>query len=234
MRAAALGPYPFLMTRKLIALLAGLIIFIGIPLLTWGPGHTGAFFQHPARLAYVVITLIAQVLAVMFVPDAGISQSEGKNTVARQRIAVLLLQLLSVGIIAVAPYADGHGWLVFSGEIARYVGLVCYALGIVLMNLAVVWLGRHFSIQVTIQNDHELVTTGPYRLVRHPRYTGILLGFGGIALIFTSVAALIMLGLLFLTMLWRVADEEVLMAQAFPNAWPAYARTTKRLIPWIY
>jgi protein-S-isoprenylcysteine O-methyltransferase len=103
-----------------------------------------------------------------------------------------------------------------------------------LMNWAITFLGRHFSVQVTIQKDHELVTNGPYRWVRHPRYLGIVVCFVGISLGFASVGALTVAGLLLLTILWRIADEEALMAGSFPAEWRAYVRTSWRLIPWVY
>ena len=222
------------MTKKLITLLAGISIFVGIPVVAWGLGGAAAFFQNPARSAYAVITVVAQILIVILVPNSGASQKEGRTVVARQRIAVFLLQIMTVGIVAVAPYSDGRRWSVIQSESARWIGIAGYVLGLILMNWAVVALGRHFSIQVTLQKNHELVTGGPYRLLRHPRYAGILLCFSGIALVFVSVAALAVAGLLLVTILWRIADEESFMAKSFPADWPVYAQATARLIPWVY
>ena len=222
------------MRKKLIALLAGTSIFVGIPLVAWGLGGSAEFFQNPARLTYVLLTLVAQILGVLLVPNSGVSNAEGATVVARQRVAVFLLQVLTVAIVAIGPWSDRWQWGAIHGEGIRYVGIAFYALGLFLMNWAVISLGRHFSIQVTIQKDHQLVTDGPYRLVRHPRYAGILICFFGIALVFASAVALVVAGLLLGTILWRIADEEALMARSFPADWPVYAQSTARLIPGIY
>jgi len=222
------------MKRKLVALWAGILIFVGIPVVAWGLGNVADFFQNPARSAYVLLTLVAQILSVFLVPNSGVSNAEGTTVVVRQRVAVFLLQVLTMAVIAIGPWSDRRQWGGIHGEAARYVGVVFYALGLFLMNWAVIFLGRHFSIQVTLQKDHQLIVDGPYRYVRHPRYAGILICFSGVALVFASAAALVVVGLLLGTILWRIADEEALMAKSFPVDWPIYVRSTARLIPWVY
>jgi protein-S-isoprenylcysteine O-methyltransferase Ste14 len=95
-------------------------------------------------------------------------------------------------------------------------------------------LGRQFSVQVTLQKDHRLVTGGPYQVLRHPRYLGIILFNVGIALIFHSWLALLLVAALALVLLWRIHDEEAFMQQAFGTQWEAYARQSWRLVPFIY
>ncbi|HOY53308.1 MAG TPA: isoprenylcysteine carboxylmethyltransferase family protein [Opitutaceae bacterium] len=222
------------MTRKLIAAVVGTLAFILVPLFAWGFGDVRGFIQHPARLAYLAVTVLSQIGILLYVPDAGLSRKEGDTVVARQRLAVVLLQLLTVGIIVVAPYSDARSWASIDHAAVRYAGVLLYAAGLFLMNWAVVHLGRHFSVQVTLQKDHALVTHGPYRVVRHPRYTGILLCFAGVALIFASAGALVLVAALLATLGWRVHDEEAMMADAFPSEWPGYAQRTARLIPYVY
>src|SRR5689334_15245567 len=61
-------------------------------------------------------------------------------------------------------------------------GVVLFVLGIIIRWLAIIQLGRFFTVNVTIAEDHELVTTGVYRYVRHPSYSGTLLTFLGFGL----------------------------------------------------
>ncbi|HPG16334.1 MAG TPA: hypothetical protein PK392_00780, partial [Opitutaceae bacterium] len=82
------------MTRKLIAAVVGTLAFILVPLFAWGFGDVRGFIQHPARLAYLAVTVLSQIGILLYVPDAGLSRKEGDTVVARQRLAVVLLQLL--------------------------------------------------------------------------------------------------------------------------------------------
>ncbi|TJX15954.1 MAG: isoprenylcysteine carboxylmethyltransferase family protein, partial [Mesorhizobium sp.] len=94
-------------------------------------------------------------------------------------------------------------------------------------------LGRNWSQTVSAKQDHELVTSGPYRYVRHPMYTGGMVAGIGSAIVVGGgfIFLLILLGSLFL---WRVGAEDRLLAVQFPNEFPAYARRTKALIPFVW
>lgn len=221
--------------RKYSGLVFGLAVFAGLPLLAWGPGDIHAFFSLPLRTAYFSVTVLSILLVVFFVPNAGQSVKAGEEVVARQRYAVPLLQLFPLGILVLAPYSDRHHWLVLpESQWIRILGLALFLGGTVLMNWAAVALGRHFSIQVTVQKDHRLVTSGPFRLVRHPRYLGIAVCFFGTALVFESVAGLVLALLLLLVLFWRIHDEETFMAAHFPDEWPTYAARTARLVPFVF
>jgi protein-S-isoprenylcysteine O-methyltransferase Ste14 len=92
-------------------------------------------------------------------------------------------------------------------------------------------LGRNWSGQVTLKEDHELVTSGPYVAVRHPMYTALILLFGGFSVLLGSASA--WLG--FVLMTWsfwiKLRQEEALMLRQFPEGYPAYMARTKRLFP---
>lgn len=221
-------------TRFVSKLLVGILIFIGLPLLGWGLSDVRGFLGNPARLAYVILTFLLQIQVLIFDPGAGRDSGAGKQIVGRQRIAVVLLQVLSLATLLVAPYCDRRG-LVTIGEsdVIRYLGIVLFAGGFVLVSWAEASLGRQFSTQVTIQEEHRLVTEGLYRYLRHPRYLGIILTNLGIALVFRSGLALIFVAVLVALLLWRINDEENLMRQTFGEEWEAYARRSWRLIPFV-
>ncbi|MCL4876976.1 MAG: hypothetical protein KJ064_09970 [Anaerolineae bacterium] len=79
-----------------------------------------------------------------------------------------------------------------------------------------------------------LVTDGPYRFLRHPRYLGIIMFNLGIALVYRSWMAMILVAALTLVLLWRIHDEESLMHQEFGADWDVYARKSWHLIPFVY
>ncbi len=96
-------------------------------------------------------------------------------------------------------------------------------------------LGRNWSgMAATVQEGHELVQTGPYALVRHPIYTGILLALLGTVLTDATVAGLAGLAAVTAAIAVRIHIEEGLMSQKFGAAHEAYRQRTKKLIPFVW
>jgi protein-S-isoprenylcysteine O-methyltransferase Ste14 len=98
-----------------------------------------------------------------------------------------------------------------------------------------VWARQHlagnWSATVTIKEDHELITSGPYRLTRHPIYTGLLIGFLGTMVVIGEVRGLVAL-VLVTTALWlKMRLEERWMREQFGEHYEAYSRRTAALIP---
>jgi protein-S-isoprenylcysteine O-methyltransferase Ste14 len=112
------------------------------------------------------------------------------------------------------------------------VGVVLFAMGIALAVWARVYLGRNWGMPTTQKDDPELVTTGPYRFVRHPIYTGILLGGLGTALA-TNLIGVIIVVILGAYFYYSATVEEKNLTVTFPTAYPAYRASTKMLIPFI-
>lgn len=140
-----------------------------------------------------------------------------------------------MAIVVAAPYSDRrHGVAFGEFESVRYLGLVLFALGLITMNRAEAPLGKQFSVQVAIQEDHKLVTDGPYRHLCHPRYLSIITFNAGFSLVFHSWLALLLVAVLTLVLPWRVHDEEVFLHQESGTDWEAYAKRSWRLIPFVY
>ncbi len=117
--------------------------------------------------------------------------------------------------------------------IVSSVGLILCVTGMTLLVWARQHLGRNWSQTVAVKKDHQLVTSGPYRYIRHPMYAGGFIACIGSAIVCGGVwiFLLVILGSLFL---WRVGAEDKLMAQKFPNEYPDYKKRTKALIPFIW
>jgi protein-S-isoprenylcysteine O-methyltransferase len=94
-------------------------------------------------------------------------------------------------------------------------------------------LGENWSQTVSAKEDQELITRGPYKLVRHPMYAGGLLASISSALVVGGpfVFATLIVGSLFL---WRVGAEDKLMREQFPETFSDYLRRTKKLIPFVW
>lgn len=215
--------------------LLSLLIFVGLPLLGWGIRDWPSFFGNHARAAYVVVIFFLQLFAIGYNPRVGRNPEKRRAGVASHRINLLLIQIFSLAIVLLAPISDRHFWgSVNWGSGGRYAGLILVAAGFVLMQTAEKYLAKQFSVAVTLQENHQLIESGPYRLIRHPRYLGVLIFFIGISMTFRSYAALALVLVLLLILLWRVRAEEALMHQEFGETWEIYRARSWRLIPYVF
>jgi protein-S-isoprenylcysteine O-methyltransferase Ste14 len=107
------------------------------------------------------------------------------------------------------------------------------AAGAVLLVWARLRLKKNWSQTVSAKEGHELVTTGPYRFVRHPMYAGGIVACIGSAIV-AGGAFVFLLIILTPLFLWRVGAEDRLMARQFPNQYPEYRKCSWDLIPFIY
>jgi len=113
------------------------------------------------------------------------------------------------------------------------IGLAVWVLGLALAIWARVYIGKNWGMPMSRKDDPELVTTGPYRTIRHPIYTGIIVGMAGTA-IAVSTYWLIALALVGGYFIYSAFVEERNMAKIFPAAYPDYKRSTKMLIPFVF
>jgi protein-S-isoprenylcysteine O-methyltransferase len=116
-----------------------------------------------------------------------------------------------------------------------WTGLLLMATGLALRFWAIRVLARFFTVDVNIQEGHELIRRGPYRRLRHPSYTGSLMTFLGFGLALGNVwSLLVVMAPVTVAFIWRMRVEERVLAEAFPAQYPDYARQTKRLIPFVW
>jgi protein-S-isoprenylcysteine O-methyltransferase len=115
------------------------------------------------------------------------------------------------------------------------VGVVLFVAGLTVRWWAIIVLGRFFTVDVTIEKDHELVERGPFRIVRHPSYTGVLLAFVGLALSLGNWAALLVILIpIGAAFVHRMNVEEDALSRALGARYAEYMKRTKRLLPFIY
>jgi protein-S-isoprenylcysteine O-methyltransferase Ste14 len=112
-------------------------------------------------------------------------------------------------------------------------GLVIFAAGLGFAVWARIHIGRNWGSPMSQKDEPELVTSGPYRLVRHPIYTGVLVGGIGtaVALNWVWLIAVALAGIYFV---YSAVVEERNLTEQFPNAYPAYRRSTRMLVPYIF
>ena len=143
------------------------------------------------------------------------------------RVGIILVVLLLLRARAFTGHAaTNNPWLLGTG-------LALFVLGLALAVWARVYLGRNWGMPMSQKADPELVTTGPYRSVRHPIYSGIILAMIGttIAVSLYWLVAVILVGAYFI---YSAIMEERFMARTFPDSYPGYKRSTKMLVPFIF
>jgi protein-S-isoprenylcysteine O-methyltransferase Ste14 len=116
---------------------------------------------------------------------------------------------------------------------AFFLGAAITVAGLLFSIWARVILGTNWSRSVTIKQNHELITFGPYALVRHPIYTGLLTAFLGTAIALTQFRGLLAFVLIFLSLGYKLRLEEKWMRSQFGDTYLNYCRHTTALIPWL-
>jgi protein-S-isoprenylcysteine O-methyltransferase Ste14 len=149
-------------------------------------------------------------------------------------------RLLTIALIvpAAVSLAVPGSWLHWLGTRFLPDTMISYCLGllIVLAGLAfAVWarmhLGRNWSGTVTVKENHELIRSGPYAIVRHPIYTGLLLAILGTAIVFGEWRGLLAFCFLAVAFLLKLRREERFMEESFPDTYPSYRAQVPALIP---
>ena len=141
-------------------------------------------------------------------------------------------------IVALARYPGIRAW--FQAQPAAVINSTEAAAGLILclggFALAV-WarfnLGRNWGMPMTFKEGHDLVTAGPYRYVRHPIYTGMLLAILGSALVAGRIWLVVFAGMTIYSV-YSARTEERLMLEHFPEQYTDYKRRTKAFIPFVF
>ena len=116
-----------------------------------------------------------------------------------------------------------------------FFGCILFLAGLALRWYSIGYLGRYFTVDVSIAAEHKLVDSGPYRYIRHPTYTGALLAFVGLGFCFGNWLTTLFLTLpIMAAFLWRIRIEERALLDALGKNYRAYMKRTKRLIPRVY
>ena len=119
------------------------------------------------------------------------------------------------------------------GPVLPLIGTAIVAAGIGYASWARVHLGRNWSSKVVVKEDHALIRTGPYRLVRHPIYAGMLLALLGSALAVGEWRGFLALAFALIGVLFRVHAEETRMTETFPE-YADYKRQSSALVPGMF
>jgi len=153
-----------------------------------------------------------------------VKKDRGSGALIIFTVLVSIILALSLGYAGVGPLPD---WVF-------YPGIFLMILGVLVRQWAIAVLGRFFSLTVRVAEDHRVVVKGPYRLVRHPSYTGVLITFIGLALAVQSSGALLVLLAVFgVSYGYRMRVEEWVLLSELGQDYAEYVKRTRRLIPFL-
>jgi len=148
------------------------------------------------------------------------------------RLIWMIIALANTSGILFTVYTEipisGHYFL-------PYIGLIVIAIGMILRFASIRTLGRFFTVDVTIRDNHALKKGGLYKIVRHPSYSGSLLSFIGFGISLNNWLSLITITILItIAFLYRIRIEEKALINQFGSDYLDYKNKTYCLIPWIY
>jgi protein-S-isoprenylcysteine O-methyltransferase Ste14 len=206
----------------------GTLAYLGLAILGWG--GFAAFFSHPA------LVTLASAFFVLF----GIALFGGSNLSPGVRDDPadrwVFVAFWCIGLLAayLPAYTDREGFWTLDADAIRWLGVFLFAAGGALRIWPVFVLGHRFSGLVAIQLEHRLVTSGVYRIIRHPSYLGLLVSSLGWALAFRSGIGVLLTALTIPLFLARIHAEERLLRSEFGRDYDVYRGQTSRLIPGVY
>ena len=165
----------------------------------------------------------------------------GTKTTQRLEPAASRILRIVIFLIAIVLFSTTRiplRWLYFelwpAGLWSFWLGAGVMVAGLLFAIWAREHLGRNWSSSVTIKQGHELITTGPYAVVRHPIYTGILAGLLGTAIALSQVRGFIAFALFFLMIWLKLRMEEQWMRSQFGETYATYAQQTAALVPYLF
>lgn len=181
----------------------------------------------------VFIAAVAIFVAQEFTQGFGTPEA---STIRDDRWALLYLDVLPVALVTAAFAVSFIGWGAWGmSEVVFFIGVTVLCLGVAIRQWSHHTLGRFHQAVVTIQSDHEVVVSGPYRVVRHPMYSGSVVAFLGVGLALGTWPGL---GLVFVgtlpAMVRRIRVEEDALHYSLGDRYRDYASGRARLLPGVW
>lgn len=161
---------------------------------------------------------------------AAFSMKRGRVPWSRELRIRAVIVVVVIALVRAGAFRD-HGLNTDPWRAA--VGVVLFALGLGFAIWARVHIGRNWGTPMSQKVEPELVTSGPYELVRHPIYSGILVGGTGtaVALSWWWLSAVALAAIYFI---YSATVEERYLTEKFPQTYPQYKRSSKMLVPYIF
>jgi len=192
-------------------------------------------FEQPVARAVFDVVLVVFVAGELAIRIAT-ARNRAKGTTEWASLVVVIVGF-GVGIAGGILIALHLTWAAIPvGRFALFVaGIAVMLLGLALRAWSVIVLGRNFTVYVQVRDEQPVVDTGPYRLLRHPSYTALLMVCLGIGLALGNWLALVVVVVVpTAAILMRIRVEERALLAGIGEPYRRFAATRKRLIPWVW
>ena len=148
----------------------------------------------------------------------------------------VLLVVIAMSIVAGFGFKNMHSThLPMPSDFTDALSVILIIFGLALRWVSILTLGRFFTVNVAIHHDQYVVESGPYRFIRHPSYSGLLIAFLGLGIYLANwLSVLVIIIPITWATLNRINKEEDALLAGLGPAYKAYYDKTKRLIPWLY
>ena len=185
-----------------------------------------------SRHLWIVFLLgvLASLLQPAYNPFTITKKSGDRATGAQILWTVYLCQLAAVVEAAYLRYPESVRW-----TFGAVCALAIAVLGLGLRTWAVYALGKHFTMHLELQENHAMITSGPFAFVRHPSYLGaFFMVTGSVAFLGVWYATLITVPALLFAFIRRMHYEEKMLGEHFGDAYVEYRRRVKAFLPWVW
>jgi protein-S-isoprenylcysteine O-methyltransferase Ste14 len=182
------------------------------------------------------IIVACWIVLLLYWTISAFSQKKSKEkSPLKSRVGYSLLLLISYLLLLFSYKIFPLSYILINGSyFVNFLSIFLCLFGLIISLFARRVLGNNWSRDVMIKENHQLITSGPYKYIRHPIYLGLLLLFLGTALAIGNLGGLLGFILLFFNFRRKYMAEEALMIKCFKKKYLEYIRKTKAMIPYVY
>lgn len=190
------------------------------------------FFKLDWR--YIVFYLITALWIGEFIVFPS-RHEDGDYSEKKSFLRILASIVASIALTLLLSYAELFAVGGLAGTAMNWIGLLCYVSGIAFRYSGAVYLGKYFTRDVEVESDHELVSDGPYKILRHPLYLGLFLLSIGVPLFFRNIVGFLFAFAVVGRLLnKRMIQEEIVMENTIGDSYRVWKADRYRFIPYIY
>lgn len=190
--------------------------------------------MRPIDISLYIIQTIWFILEFIVLRKMTSQDEKTEKSFFRIMYSILTLCLaigIAIGIYLKLTNSNLYSSLIFFPAI----GISFLIIGILIRYSAINTLKKYFTVNLTIDKNHKLITGGIYKYIRHPAYAGDILAFLGLGLSYGNIFSFILIALPFLVFITiRIPKEELVMQKAFGAEYSEWKLKTKRLVPFLF
>ena len=177
-----------------------------------------------------LLFLLSEILLAIFKKSQKQETKENADRSSLRMLWLVILSSVAISVFLMFQFPRGAEY-----ACVGKIGSVIMFVGLILRWTAIIQLGKSFTVDVAIGKSQQVMQSGLYGIVRHPSYTGLLLLFFGLSLYFNTWFAIPVINIpVIIALSYRIRIEEEALTRHFGDAYTAYCRKVKRVIPFVW